>query len=200
LRKRLLLLPCIAILLALGIAACGGGGDETATIEEVIETSATTTNPADCKKLETQQFMEQLSQESGTAAVEECEKEAEKEEGSDAVSVSNVEVSGSNATAEAELKGGGFDGQTVEVALVKEGDQWKLNEVVKFTKLDQGHLAEVFEEEFEKSANELSPKLTSCFIEAFAEGSQAEVEELLLSGSSKALEEVAEACQSGQTG
>ena len=192
--ERLLFLPCIAILLALGLSACGGGSDETGKVEGVIETSATTTDPADCKKLETQRFMEQVSQESGNAAVEECEEEAKKDEGSESVTISEVKVDGSSATAEAALKGGGFDGQTVEVALVKDGDQWKMDEVVKFTKLDQARLVEFFKEELSKPSSELSPKLAGCFVEAFEGGSQAEIEELLLSRSSKALEEVAEAC------
>jgi hypothetical protein len=194
LRKPLLFLPCVAVLLAFGFSACGGGGDETAEIEEAIETSATTTDPADCKKLETQRFMEQLAQEDGEVAVEECEEEAENEEGSDSVRVSDVEVDGSDATAEAALTGGGFDGQTIEVALVKDGDQWKVDEIVKFTELDQGRLVEVFEEEFSKSPSEINSKLAGCFIESFEDGSQADIEELVLSGSAKALEEVAEAC------
>src|SRR5262249_38433487 len=147
----LLLLPCLAILLALGLSACGGGGDESADVETAIETAATTTDPVDCKRLETTRFMEQISQESGEAAGRECEEEAEKEEGADAATVSDVEVDGSDATAAVKLTGGGgFDGQTVEVALIKDGDQWKLDEVVKFAHFDQAKLVEVFKREFSK--------------------------------------------------
>jgi hypothetical protein len=194
--KRRFALAFLLVFSALVLVACGssGNGDES-QIEEAIETSATSTDPADCTKLETQQFMEQTTQESGKAAVAKCEKEAEAEEGAESASVSNVEVNGSNATAEAALSGGGLSGQTVEVALVKDGDQWKLDEVVKFTKFDRAKLIEYFEEEFSKSSNELPPKLAGCFIEAFQEGSQAEIEELLLGSSAKGFEEIAEACQ-----
>ncbi len=195
--NRLLLLPCIAILLAFGLSACGGGGggDEASEVEDVIETSAVTTDPADCKKLETQKFMEQLSQQKGAAAVKQCELEAESGEGAKSVSVSNVVIGGSNASAELTVEGGGFDGQTAEVALVKEGDQWKVDELVSFTKLDQDRLVEVFEREFAKPSNKLNPKLKGCVLEVFEKGSQEEVEELLLSGSTKAFEEVAESCK-----
>ncbi len=193
--KRPLLLPCILILSALALAACGSSGNsDESKVEEVIETSATSTDPADCTKLQTQKFVEQTTQENGKAALKSCEEEAEKEEGSESAKVSNVEVEGSSATADVALTGGGFDGQTVEVALVKEGDQWKLNEVTKFVKLDQAKLVETFEREFSKPSSELSPKLAACFTEAFEEASQAEVEELLLSGSTEALEEVAVHC------
>jgi ABC-type glycerol-3-phosphate transport system substrate-binding protein len=192
--KRLLLLPCIAILAALSLAACGSGGDESGEVEEAIETSATTTDPADCKRLETQRFMEQTSGESGKAALQECEEEAEKDKGAESVKVSSVEVDGAKATGDAALQGGTLDGQTVEVALVKDGEQWKLDEVVKFTKFDQGSLVQFFEEQFADPQNEVPPRLANCIIEAVEEGTQGEVEELIFSGSRKPLEEVAESC------
>jgi len=191
--KRCFALTCLLAFSALALVACGSSGED-GQIEEAIETSATTTNPADCTKLNTQQFMEQTTQESGKAAVEKCEEEAEAEEGAESVSVSNVEASGSSATAEAALTGGVLNGQALEVELVKSGEQWQLNEVVKFTKFDRAKLVEFVEEEFTPSANGLSPKLAGCFVEAFREGSQAEIEELLWSGSGKGFEEIAEAC------
>ena len=161
----------------------------------MIETSATTTDPADCKGLQTQQFMEQISRESGKAAVEACEDEAKGEEGAEGVTVSAVEVDGSNATAEAALEGGSLDGQTVEVALVQDGDQWKMDEVVKFTDFDQEHLVEGLERELSKS-DEADTKLASCFVEAFKRASASEVEELMFGKSPRALEELFETCAS----
>jgi ABC-type glycerol-3-phosphate transport system substrate-binding protein len=196
LRKRFLLLPCILILSALALAACGSSGGEDGEIEEVIETSATSTDPADCKKLNTLQFMEQTTQESGSAAVKSCEEEAKEEEGAKSVSVSAVEVDGSDATAEAALSGGNLDGQALEVALVKDGEQWKMNEVVEFTKFDQAKLVEGLETSLSEASSEVDPKFASCVIEAFKQGSQSEVEELLFGNSPKALEEVFEACSS----
>jgi hypothetical protein len=194
--KRCFALTCLLVFSALALVACGSSGSgEDSQIEEAIETSATTTNPADCTKLNTQRFMEQTTQESGKAAVTKCKEEAEAEEGAESVSVSSVEVSGSSATAEAALTGGALSGQTLEVELVKGGEQWQLNEVVKFTKFDRAKLVEFVEEEFTPSANGLSPKLAGCFVEAFQEGSQTEIEELLWSGSGEGFEEVAEACQ-----
>jgi len=191
--KRCFALTCLLAFSALALVACGSSGEDS-QIEEAIETSATTTDPADCTKLNTQQFMEQTTQESGKAAVSKCEEEAEAEEGAESVSVSSVEASDSSATAEAALTGGALDGQTLEVELVKNGDRWQLNEVVKFTEFDRAKLVEFVEEEFTPSANGPSPKLASCFVEAFQEGSQAEIEELLWSGSGKGFEEIAEAC------
>lgn len=195
--KRLLLLPCFLLAFAVALSACGGGSsDDESQIEEAIEKSASNADPANCTKLQTQKFTEQTQQESGKAAVRSCEEEAEENEGTESATAANVEVDGSTATAEAALKGGSLDGQTLEVELVKDGDQWKLNEVVKFTKLDQEKLVETFEREFEKAKSEVSPQIAACFVETFEKASQAELEEMLFSGSTEALQEAAEGCPS----
>jgi hypothetical protein len=194
--KRYLLLPCLLIVSALALAACGSSGsNDEGEIEEAIETSATSTDPADCKKLSTQAFMEQSTSTSGAEAVEECEEEAsDPKDIAESVAVTNVEVEGEEATADAAFTGGSFDGQTVELALVKEDDQWKLNEVEGFAKLDQPALVEALEVQFEEGESELSEETTTCILEGFEEASQPEIEELLLSGSSEPIEELAEEC------
>lgn len=192
-RKRLLLLSCIAIVSALALAACGSSESDEEKVEEAIVGSATNTDPALCTELNTQSFLEQLAQEDGKAAVEECEEEAENDEGADSVEISKVKVDGTKATADVGVIGGGLDGQALEVALVEDGDQWKIDEFVRLTKFDRETLVENFEREISNSG-ELNSALATCFIEAFEEASKADVEELLLSGSPKAFEEVAEAC------
>ena len=128
----------------------------------MIETSATSTDPADCKKLETQQFMEQTIAGKWRGRGRSVRKKTRRTtEGAKSVSVSEVEVDGSSATAEAALTGGSLDGQTVEVGLVKTGERWKLNEVVKFTKLDQGKLVEGLEDRLSKPSSEVDPKFAA---------------------------------------
>lgn len=193
-KLHLLLLPALLVL-GLGLAACGGGGEnDEGKIEEAIEKSATATDPAACTKYQTLHFLEETNQEGGKSAVKTCEEEAENEEGAQSASVSNVAVNGSKATAEVALTGSVFNGQTVEVALVEEGGQWKLNEVVKFTKFNQAKLVESFEREFSKASSEISPKFAACFIEAFEEADQPELEAMLFNGDEKAFEEIAGNC------
>lgn len=193
-RKRLLLIPCLLVLSALALAACGSGSNEESKVEEVIETAAASNDPADCRKLQTQTFAEQISHESGDGAVTRCEEEAEGREGIEAATVSNVRVNGSRARAKVALEGGTLDGQAVEVALVKSGDQWKLNEIVEFTKFDEQKLIKSLEREFEERLGEVSAKFAACFIEGFDQGGKGEVEELLLSLSNKEVEGVAKRC------
>ena len=192
--KRSLVFTCLLIVSALALAACGSSNSDESQIEEAVETSATSTDPADCKKLTTQQFMEQTTQSEGSEAVETCEEEASKDEGADSATVSNVEVDGSSASADVALSGGGFDGQEVEVALVKQGDQWKLDEVAGFVKFDEAKVIEALEKGFAKPSSEVSKSLASCIIESFEEAPQAEFEEALLSASTEGFEEIAGSC------
>lgn len=192
--KRRLVLACLLVVSAFALAACGSGSNDESQIEETIETSATSTDPANCKKLSTQQFMEQTTQSEGSEAVKTCEKEASNDEGAKSVTVSNVEVEGSKATADTALTGGGFDGQEVEVALVKEGDQWKLDEITGFAKFDEQKVLETLEKGFAKPSSEVNKSLASCIVESFEEAPQAEFEEALISGSTEGFEEIAGGC------
>jgi hypothetical protein len=193
-KKRLLLLPCLVIAAACVLSACGSSGSsEESQIEEAIETSATSTNPANCTKLQTQKFLEQSTSTEGPEALKKCEAESNKAEKAKSVEVSNVEVEGSEASAEAAITGSAFDGQTLEVGLVKEGEQWKLNEIAGFAVLNKTKLVKALATEFE-SGEEVSEELASCVEEGFEESSQSEIEEYLLSGSPKPVEELAEEC------
>ncbi|MGZ5314368.1 MAG: Rv0361 family membrane protein [Solirubrobacterales bacterium] len=128
------LLAMLAVLLAVPfmLAACGGddGDSDEDKITEVIETSATGTDPADCTELQTQAFNEQTTFETGEAATASCEEDAaDTSNDPESVEVANVEVDGKSATAEVTFTGGGFDGSTLAVSLVKEDDQWKLDAI-----------------------------------------------------------------------
>ena len=193
--KRCLVLSALLIASALAFAACGSSGSsDEDQIVEAIETSATSTNPADCSKFSTQAFMEQSTSETGQKAVKSCEEEASESDNAESVDVSEVEVEGSKATADAAVTGSSLGGQTVTISLVKEGDQWKLDQITGFAAFDQSKLVKAFETELTKPSSELSQAQTSCILEALEEASQEEFEELLLSGSSEPLGELVESC------
>lgn len=196
-KRYLLLVPCLLILSAALLSACGGGGDsDESKIEDAIETSATSANPSNCTEVQTQKFDEQNAAVEGAAAVKECEKESEDdEEQAESVEVSNISVNGDAASAEVALTGGGLDGQTVEINLVKDGDNWKLDEIARFTDFDAKALGEAFGARFEDEPEEIPAKIASCLTEAFGSASQSEAEELIFGGSREPLEELAVSCQ-----
>ncbi len=195
---RHLLLPCLLLISALALAACGGGGSDSGeeeAIEAAIVRSATTADPANCTEVETQAFAEQSSDESGAAAVKECEKEAkDASNNAKTVKVTKIKVNGSEATADAAIVGGGFDSQVISISLVEEEGAWKLDRLTGFAKLDTTRLAEIFGEKLEETG-ELTPKQTSCIVEGIESASKAKAEELVLSGSSQPLVELAEGCE-----
>jgi hypothetical protein len=194
--KRILVPLAVLVAAALVLAACGGGGSsDEDKIAETIETVATTNDPKSCTELETLAFAEQNSQEKGKAAIKACEKEAEAgEEQAKGAKVSNVSVNGSNATADVEFEGGSLGSQSLEVALVEEDGTWKLDQIEGFAEYDGKALGEAFAKQFEEEPSELTPAQAKCISDKVAEASQAEAEELFLSGSPEKIIELAQGC------
>jgi hypothetical protein len=137
-RSRIAVFAAVAVL-PLTFAACGGdddlSSDDQDQITEAIELAAVSGDPKACTEAQTQKFTEQTSGATGEEAVRRCQDNAE-DTPADSVEVSNIDGDGDSATADAAFAGSFFDGQTIEVALVKEGDQWKLDEAVGFKDFD----------------------------------------------------------------
>jgi ABC-type glycerol-3-phosphate transport system substrate-binding protein len=193
-KYRLLLLPILALVAAFAFAACGSSESDEDKVIDVIEASATTSDPSNCTELQTVAFNEQSTQESGDAATKQCEEEAKDEETAESVEVSEVEVDGDTATATAAITGGDLDAQTVELEVVKDGDDWKLNELTGFVDFDAAKVIATLAEGFEEE-EAIEPELASCIVETLEESSDSEVEELILNTSGEAFVEIVEACQ-----
>lgn len=194
--KRILVPVALLALTVPALAACGGGGsDAEGEITEVIEKSATTNDPKNCTELETLRFVEQNSGEQGKAAVKACEAEAESEEEEQAekAHVSNVSVNGEKATAQVKFEGGSLGSQTLEVALVEDEGQWKLDHIEGFADYEGKALEEEFRTQLE-GESELSKEQADCIAEAIGGASKAEAEELFFSGSPEKVEKLAEGC------
>jgi hypothetical protein len=200
LNKRILV-PFALLLAAalLTLTACGGGSSDEDKITETIENASTTSDPSNCTELETQRFVEQNSTEKGKAAIESCEKEAEAEvEVAESVDVSNVSVNGSKATAQAAFEGGSLGSQAIEVALVEEGGNWKLDYVEGFADYDGKALGEEFEKQFEgEEESELTPEQTKCIIDKISGLSKEEAEEAFFAGTAGPVIELVQNCVEG---
>jgi ABC-type glycerol-3-phosphate transport system substrate-binding protein len=191
-----LLIPLFVLALALGLAACGSSESDEDKIVDVIETSATSDDPASCTELITQTFLDQIEDGEGAAALKECEEDAaDTSDNPDSVEVTEVEVDGTAATANVAFAGGGFDGQTLTIALVDEDGDWKLDEITGFAEFDQAALVQSFEDQLAEEEGAIDPEIGACIIESLEELEQEEFEELLLGGSSEGFVELAESCQ-----
>jgi hypothetical protein len=196
-KRRLLLLPLLLIVL-LSAAACGGGGsndsDAEGEIETVIETSATSTDPASCGEYSTLKFMEQTAGGEGKEAENACEESVEEGDNPESVSVTNIKVDSEDATADAEFVGGSFSGQTLSVALIEEEGGWKLNEFTGFVNFDAAALTEALVERLEGEEG-IEPKTISCIAEGLEGLDEGEYEELVIEDNTKPFEEIAEGCE-----
>jgi ABC-type glycerol-3-phosphate transport system substrate-binding protein len=185
----------LTVALGLALAACGGGESSEDKIASTIETSATTTDPAACAETETLQFMEQTTGASGKEAEKQCEEQAESGANNpDSVKVSEVEVEGEKATANAEFKGGSFDGQTLSLALVEEEGNWKLDELTGFVNFDPAKLLGVLAGKLKEEAS-IEPRIASCIVEGMEELPDEELESLVLENNSGPIVEIAEGCE-----
>jgi hypothetical protein len=194
------------LLLALALAACGGSGSSSgssstssdggsgdeALVAEAIEKSLTEPSPAACKELETKNFMEQTTHATGSDAIKACEEEGAEADG-ESVDVSNVQITGSKASADTAFSGGSFSEQTLTIALVKSGDQWQLDEITGFAKLDKEALIKAIEEDL----TELPSSVVGCITEGLKSSSDDVFEGLLLRGEQDQLTELAKSCTAG---
>ena len=171
-----------ALVIAVALVACGnndGNSQDEDDITAAMEFAATSGDPAACTEAETQAFSEQnAGGATGEAAVKQCEAEAA-DTPADSIEVSNVEVDGDAATADGAVTGSIFDGQTLSVALVKENDKWKIDQLTGFAEFDRDAFTAAFAKEL-ASDPETPPKAADCVEQKFAQLSDQEVQDFFV--------------------
>jgi hypothetical protein len=192
--RRLLLVSVLVI--SSGVAACGGGDSDGDQISGVIEEVITTTSDEHCTELETQRFVEQVNFATGSEAIESC-KDADPDANADSVEVTNVQVDGDRATADALPEGSVFDGQTLRLSLVKEDDRWKLDHADDMVDFDQARFAESYAERLKAGDGPLSDAQAECVGSNLATGPRDVVETAILSGDPEELAPAFQGCGLG---
>ncbi len=176
----------------LALAACGGGGNSDADqIAEQIDFAATSGDPAACTEAQTLKFTEQTTFETGDAAIASCKKNAS--DTSDSAEATDVVVDGDQATAKVAITGGGFDGQTLKLSLVKEGDSWKINSLDGFIDFDPVALGKAFAAQAVESGD-LTQAQADCVANNFANGNPQAVEAAIVSGDASQLQPAFQGC------
>jgi hypothetical protein len=195
---------------ALALAGCGGsggssttataGGTDQAQVSDAIRTSVTSSDPADCTRLETQRFIEQIHFTKGQEALRACERDApDTSDDPDSVDVTDVQVNGSSATANAAFHGGGFDGSTLSLALVKDGEQWKLDQITAVPTFDLQAFSKAFTQRLGSNQN-VPAAATACITKALDSAGPDSVKGALISGESSQLLSLIAPCLSASTG
>jgi hypothetical protein len=182
-----------------GGAGAGGGaqqageGAEDGQIEAAIRAVAFSDKPTKCAETMTQGFLEQSTKKTGKAALKSCKAEAgDATNDPKSVAISKIVVRGSRASADAGFTGGGFNGQTMSIALIRDGDRWKVDQLTGFAELDKAALAETYGEQLEGGG--LKPEQVKCIVRGLETAPAAEIEKLMLGRSSTPFVEFAERC------
>jgi hypothetical protein len=115
-----------------GDQAYHGNGDQ---IAHVINESFTSSDPNKCTAFHTQQYLEQVQGLKGEAAVEFCQRTAALGNAKSVTSSSFFK--GDTAIAKVAITGSELGGQTLVIRLVKDGDQWKLDQAIRFASFDR---------------------------------------------------------------
>ncbi len=189
--RRILETFVLALVAGALLAACGGSSgddsDEAGQITAAISTSVTSSDPADCTRLETQRFLAQIHFIPGPAAVKACQQDApDTRDDPDSVDVTNIEVDGSTATADVAFHGGGFDGSTLAVSLAKEGGQWKLDHIDDIPKFDLAGFEKAFTQRLGRD-NHAAPQALDCVSKALNQAGPEPVKTALISGDTSQL-------------
>lgn len=183
---------------ALALPACGEGEEgDAAQIEATITASATSRDPADCRRYRTQGMLEQSAKARGEEAVEACEESVlEGWERPTAVKVTRIEIDGDEATAQVATVGGAYSEQEVLIALVEEGDKWMEDEFLGFAEFNrEAYLLESGREIMERARTRAHANANACVIGLMEQLSDAEIEALLIDPSPQAFEDFVRPCE-----
>jgi hypothetical protein len=190
--RRVALAVAATVAAAFALAACGGGdggssGSDESQITTVLRTYATSSDPTDCTRLETQAFLEQIHFTRGPVALKACVVDApDTSDDPDSVDVTNVQVDGDKATADVAFHGGGFDGSTLALALVKDGDQWKVDKVDDIPHFDLPGFERAFAQR-QRRDQHISAQAASCLTTQLNQAGPDDVKHALISGDASQL-------------
>jgi hypothetical protein len=201
--KRVIVMLAAGLLATFGLAACGdddgdNGGSSSADedqITQAVQAVATSGDPSACTQYQTAAFTQQVNGEPGQSAAEavkSCQQGAADTVG-DSVDVSEVEVDGDKATAQAAVNGGTFGGQTLDIALVKEGGQWKLDEFRGFAEFDRDALVDGIKQEL-SSDSSVPPQAVDCVVGQLDKQSDDQLEALYTGANPNAEEQIFGPC------
>jgi hypothetical protein len=194
---RLLLVGLCALPFVL--VACDDDDSSSADEDQITATitrTVTSGDPATCTETQTAKFTQQTSGEqvdTPEEAVKSCQQEAADDVVGDEVEVTDIEVDGDTATAQADVTGGFFGGQTLDLALVKEGDQWKLDEFKGFVDFDgEAQIANV--KEALSSEPDSNPQAVDCVVGQFQKLSDEDLESIYVGNNPELEDQTFEPC------
>lgn len=186
------------IVLAVSLAGCGELGDgDASAVEDAIVTAAKSSDPADCERLYTHDFLERMAYgQEGEPAVEFCEELARSEYGSPPkkVTVSSVQIDDREAVAEVSFVGSSLGGQVIAFALVREEGRWKIDRMVEFLEFDRARLLAGLRQEVREGLPGVQDEVGACTIAGIEGLGNDELQDLALYRDPRIAREIIEGC------
>jgi hypothetical protein len=108
----------------------------TLEIEDAARAAMTSTDPSYCSEDVTELFVEQQNDAQTPFADDLCEEYADYDR-AESVRVSDVDINGNTATAIVAIKGGSYDGFSLELELTKQNGDWRANRFLGFVRFDR---------------------------------------------------------------
>jgi len=96
-------------------------------------------------------------------------------------------------TANVAFHGGSFDGSTLSVSLIKDGDQWKLDKITDIPSFNFPGLVRALTAKF-SSEGTIPPQVASCIVQAFNNAGADQVKSIILSGNGDQLTALFSTC------
>ena len=104
--------------------------DEEAAVRQLVVTAMTTSRPEDCTRLYTQAFLEQITGEVGSEAIEECKDDSDEDASADSVNFKSLVSTGGGYQAVVDLVGGDMGGSLFTMAINRTTGVWKIDRLV----------------------------------------------------------------------
>ena len=180
--------PAAIATVLMGVLAggCGSSGsDDERDVVEVVEEALTTRDPAWCRELVTQRFLDQLYTE-GDAARRECEQLTAIYDTPRSVAVSRIEVRGDSARVRAAVHGGDDDGATWGLALVRGNSGWRVDRVTA-AELDFERHLRAKRRFFLRPPGGYTERQADCIVRTMRSRGEADLERAIVAGDDRTL-------------
>jgi hypothetical protein len=155
----------LAALALSAVSGCGGSDDAEGEINDVLDRTFTTSDPAQCEELSDKAIQKLLPSSSGAEdPVAVCKENLDPSTEADSIEVTDLTVDGTDATATVTPQGGSYAGASVDVKLLDD-DGWKIDELGEIEIVDRDAYVDSLDQSLEASAfgaNTLRPRDLSC--------------------------------------
>ncbi len=182
-----------AVLVSVLPVGCGSpGSNDEGQVVDVVKEVLTTPDPAWCRELVTQRFLDQLYTQ-GDSARRECEQLTAIYETPGSVAVSRVEVRGDSARVRAAVHGGDDDGATWGLAIVRKNSDWRVDRVTA-AELDFERYLRAKRRFFLRGPEGYTKRQADCIIRTMRNRGEADLERAIVAGNDRALNAPVERC------